>query len=111
MLAVSQTNSCHYCTAAHSAMLKGAGVAQEDVAAINKGDAPKDARLRVLVQAAKTVLAKQGHLGEAELAALKKDGVDRGVLYEIFAMIGLKTFSNFVNHVNHTEIDPQFRGK
>ena len=40
-----------------------------------------------------------------------RERIDEGEIpiYEIVAPIGIKTISNFVNHIADTEIDPQFR--
>ncbi len=109
-LAVSSYNACGYCQAAHRLGGKMAGIAPEDLNAIQKGDLPGDVRLRNLVSAARLILVRRGFLAEDDLAALEADGVGRAQLYEIVALIGLKTISNYVNHIAHTEIDKAFRG-
>ncbi len=108
-LAVAVFNDCHYCQAAHSAIAKGAGISVEDIEAITSGKLPSAQRLANVVKATRLVLAKKGWLSAEDLEALEADGIDRRQLYEIIALIGLKTISNYINHIAHTEIDPQFR--
>ncbi len=108
-LAVSAFNECDYCRVAHSLGSKMAGVLAADIAAVRKGDLPTTPRLRSLVHAAWLVLDTRGSLGDDNVAALEREGIDRAQLYEIVAIIGLKTISNFVNHIAHTPIDPAFR--
>jgi len=35
-------------------------------------------------------------------------GVSRFQLYEVVALVGLKTISNYINHIAHTTIDREF---
>ncbi len=109
-LAVSSYNACGYCQAAHRLGGKMAGIAPEDLDAIQKGGLPQDGHLKSLVSATRLLLETRGFLGKDDLATLETAGVGRGQLYEIVALIGLKTISNYVNHIAHTEIDEAFRG-
>ena len=108
LLAVSRYNDCHYCTRVHGKMAISAGLDQETVETLNSGGLPSDDRLRVLVQATRLMLDKRGWLDEEDLDSLQQKGVDRADLYEINALIGIKTFSNYVNHVAQTEVDSEF---
>jgi len=108
-LAVAVYNECGYCRAAHRRGAVAAGIASGDVDAIAQGQPPDDPRLRSLTVATWQVLDTKGWLGEADLAALAQQGVDRVQLYEIIALVGLKTISNYVNHIAHTEVDAAFR--
>lgn len=110
MLAVSTRNDCHYCTAAHAGIGKQAGLSADQVDAILEQEELEDERLAALVDATALVLEKEGWLEEADLAELAQRGIDRAQLYEIVALVGLKTVSNYVNHIAGTEIDPQFGG-
>ena len=110
MLAVSTRNECHYCTAAHGAIGRQAGLSEDQVEAILEQEEPDDERLAVLVDAVDRILSKEGWLEEDDLAELARRGVDRARLYEVVALVGLKTISNYVNHIAGTEIDPQFGG-
>ena len=108
-LAVSAYNKCEYCQAAHRLGGRMAGIAGSDLDAIQKGALPEDGRLKSLVSATRLLLLRRGLLVEGDLTALEAEGVARGQLYELVALIGLKTISNYVNHIAHTEIDEAFR--
>lgn len=108
ILAVSAHNKCHYCTAAHRMVGKMTGLPESEIDAILAGEVPQDARLQSLVSATRQVLDRQGWLGEDNLRALDAKGVTRGQLYEIVTLIGIKTISNYINHIANTEVDPQF---
>jgi AhpD family alkylhydroperoxidase len=108
-LAVAAYNECDYCGAAHTTLGSGSGISEEDLAAIGNGRLPADSELRPVVDATRRVLSERGWLDEGDLAELAEAGVDRQMLYEIIAFVGLKTLSNYVNHIAGTEVDPQFR--
>ena len=108
-LAVSAYNKCEYCQAAHRLGGRMAGIAGNDLDAIQKGALPEDGRLKSLVSATRLLLLRRGFLVEGDLTALEAEGVGRGQLYELVAVIGLKTISNYVNHIAHTDIDEAFR--
>jgi len=109
ILAVSSYNDCHYCTKAHAAAGQQAGLSAETVNTINAGGLPDDERLQTLVQATRKVLGKRGWLSDTDLSDLEVDGIDRGELYEIVALVGAKTISNYINHIAGTEVDEPFR--
>lgn len=110
MLTVSVGNKCAYCSAAHAMLAKKTGVSPADVDAIRSGGEPRDARLKALVSAARLAFEKRGWLDAGELKALEAGGVDRAQLYEVVAIIGVKTVSNYINHINHTALDPELGG-
>ncbi len=105
ILAVSRYNDCHYCTRTHAFLGREAGLDQETIETIHRGGLPEDNRLRALVQATRLLLDKEGWLDEEDLSRLEESGVGRMELYEINTLIGLKTFSNYVNHIADTEVD------
>lgn len=110
MLAVSTRNECHYCTAAHAAIGRQVGLDEEQVEAILEQEEVEDERLAAVVDATDRIVSKDGWLKEDDLAELARRGIDRAQVYEIVALVGLKTVSNYVNHIAGTEIDPQFGG-
>ncbi len=109
ILAISSYNDCAYCKAAHSTVAGMVGMPEEEIEAITTGGLPVDTRLRSLITATRRILGKRGWLNEDDLAEFEAQDIDRGQIYEIVALIGIKTISNFVNHLAHTEIDPQFQ--
>lgn len=107
-LTVSVFNRCDYCQTVHTQLSSKVGVSSRDIQAVRTGSEPGDDQLAAIVEAARSLLDRKGWLQDAEVRALEQRGVTRAKLYEIVAYIGLKTISNYVNHIAHTPIDKEF---
>ena len=85
------------------------GLSYEDIQAIRSGvSLETEPQLANLVRATKLILEKRGWLDPEELTRLEQQGINRAKLYEIIALSGLKTISNYINHIAQTPIDEQF---
>ncbi|MEM9195896.1 MAG: carboxymuconolactone decarboxylase family protein [Myxococcota bacterium] len=109
MLAVSSHNECHYCSAAHRTAAKGMGVDREELVRIDDRELPKDTRLRALTDATWRVIDRRGWLEASDREAIEAAGIDRAQLYEIIAIVGFKTITNYINHIAGTEVDAVFQ--
>ncbi len=109
ILAISSYNDCHYCTKAHAVAGKQAGLDAETVDTINEGGLPNDDRLKSLVRATRRILGKRGWLSDGDEAEFADLGLERPEFYEIVALVGIKTMSNYVNHIAETEVDEPFQ--
>jgi AhpD family alkylhydroperoxidase len=108
-LAASSYNDCHYCTKAHAVVGEQAGLDAETIETINEGGLPDDDRLKSLVRATRRIIGKRGWLSDADEAEFADLGLERPELYEIIALVGIKTISNYVNHIAGTEVDEPFQ--
>jgi alkylhydroperoxidase family enzyme len=109
-LAIAVYNECPYCRAAlNRGGLSESGHSGRGHRGGREGRSAGAPRLRSLVSAAWQVLDTRGWLGASELATLEGEGVDRSEVYEVVALIGLKTISNYINHMAHTPVDEAFR--
>ena len=103
-LAVAEANSCNYCLSAHTALGKGAGLADLDIAQARDGKA-SDSKTDAIVRFARSLVAKRGNASDAELAQLRKAGLADGEIVEIVAVVVVNIFTNYINHVAATDID------
>lgn len=108
-LAVSQTNGCTYCMAAHSMLAdKKSGVPKDVLQAIRAGQPIPDSKLASLYALATEMVNTRGRPNEAAVSNFLKVGYqERDLLYIVLA-IAVKTLSNFSNHAFATEVDAPF---
>ena len=109
MILVSKYNECTYCQAAHTYYSSKMGMDIEEVEALKSPKEPLTKRAKALNLATRLLMTKKGWLTEENLEELDNRGVDRRQVYEIIAIIGLKTIANYINHVAGTEIDEIFK--
>lgn len=108
LLEVSATNGCAYCVAAHTVMAERQGVPPAVTAAIRDRAAIPDARLQALRELAGEMTARRGWPSEAAIGRFLEVGFTPPQLLEVVLGVGMKTLSNYTNHVALTPIDAQF---
>lgn len=108
-LTVSRTNDCEYCMAAHSMIAdKRSGVVPDVLAALRANKPLPDAKLQALSRFVQTMVEKRGNATRADVDAFLAAGYGEQQVLGVVLGIACKTFSNFVNHLAATEIDPAF---
>lgn len=108
LLETSVANGCEYCVAAHSAIARHQGVPAEVVDAIRHERAIQDPRLEALRGLTRELVATRGWPSEGARQRFADAGFTAGQLLEVVLGIGLKTLSNFTNHLAETPLDPAF---
>jgi alkylhydroperoxidase family enzyme len=109
LLTMAQYHNSRYDAVVHARMGLDAGLSPTVVDRLLGGDPLRDDRLQALVDATIQSCEQRGWLDPDALQTLQKRGVGRGDLYEIFAFIGMKTFSSFTSHLADPEIDGPLR--
>jgi uncharacterized peroxidase-related enzyme len=108
-LAVSEANGCDYCVAAHSMIAeKMSKVPADSIAALRTGAALPDPRLQALAAFTRTMVETAGRPTRADVDAFIAAGFEPGQVFAVILAIGVKTFSNYTNHVVATKLDPAF---
>lgn len=108
MLAVSRTNGCGYCVAAHSAVAGMTEVPGETVCALRDGNEPDSPGDAALVRFANAALEHRGWIPEEEQAAFLAAGFTTRDVLDVLTIVGLKTLSNYTNHLAGTPLDDAF---
>lgn len=108
LLTVSRLNGCRYCVAAHSTVAKMAGMPAEWLQALRAGATLPDAKAEALRRLAAVMVDKRGWASAADLAAFFAAGFDARAALDLVLGIGLKTLSNYVNHIAQTPLDAMF---
>lgn len=103
-LAVGQKNNCDYCVSAHSLIGQKMGLSAEEVINARKGFST-DSKADAIVKYALALVEKNGHLTDAEVAAIKASGLSDAEMIEIVPIVALNIFTNYFNHIADPEID------
>jgi uncharacterized peroxidase-related enzyme len=110
LLTASKENKCSYCTSSHSALARFfANVPGDAIVAIDCGHPLSDPKLNALVDLTKQLVAQRGHAPSETIDNFIKAGYSKDQLLEVLIGVGLKTISNYFDHVAHIEIDPEFQ--
>lgn len=105
LMAVSAENGCDYCMAAHTAEAKEARVGDDIIQGVrDKGPLP-DEKLEALRSFAAAVVKKRGHLPKEEIEAFLSAGYGKSNILEVILAVGMKTISNYTNHIANTPLD------
>lgn len=108
-LAVSQTNGCTYCTAAHSMIAdKRSGVPAPVLKAIREQQPIPDVKLAALFATTIQMVKTLGQPDPAAVKAFLDAGYqERDLLYIVLA-VSVKVLSNYSNHAFATSVDERF---
>ena len=109
LLSVSRANNCDYCMSAHSKIALGEGVSNEVIDAIFDSKSLEDKKLEALHAFTCSVVITRGFPGDDMVRNSLKNGYTTKNILEVMLGIGLKTLSNYTNHMAHTTIDTQFK--
>jgi len=112
LLAASVENSCTYCTAAHSTVLKAfMHVPAEVVSAVRSNQPLPDPKSNALVALTKEIVAKRGHVEEQTIENFLAAGYRKDQILEVLMGVALKTMSNYLDHISPTELDAAFQSE
>lgn len=104
-LAVAEVNGCSYCLSAHTYLGKNLAKLDDAEIAANRSGSSTDPRADAAVRFAVKIVYERGHVGEADLAAVKLAGYTDAQVIEIVLHVALNTWTNYVNEVFKTDID------
>lgn len=104
-LAIAQYNECGYCLSAHTYLGQNlARLSPEEMAANRRGHS-SDPKADAAVVFALEVAKRRGHIGSADLAAVRAAGYDDAQVIEIVQHVAMNVWTNYLNEVAQTEID------
>lgn len=111
-LSVAFENNCEYCMAAHSfvgdMMTK---VPTEVTDAIRDCKQIPDVKLAALSKLTRSLTANRGMVSQSELDEFLNAGYSETNVLGIIAGIGVKTLSNYSNHITNPEVDAAFASR
>jgi len=111
LIAASVTNNCTYCVGAHSVLADMVDTPAEVTEALRTGEVIPDTRLQALRRFTQSVVITRGWVHKSEVDVLLAEGYTRAQVLEVILGVGLKTLSNYTNHLVDTELDIAFQGR
>ncbi len=111
ILAISRTNECDYCMAAHSVVASMQKVPADVIQAIRNDKPIADEKLEALRTFAAAVIEKRGWLSDDDIAAFRSAGYSEAQVLDVVLAASLKTLSNYANHLAETPLDDAFSSR
>lgn len=109
ILAISATNACSYCVAAHSVGATMQKVPADVIEALRSGKPLSDRKLEALRRLAAAIVETRGYPEDDVVRAFLDAGYSRANLLEVIVGVGMKTLSNYTNHIAETPLDDAFQ--
>lgn len=106
LIAASVENNCEYCVAAHSTIGLKSGLDQRSVSSLRSDSALGDAKLEAVRKFTKLIVTNRGWVDEADVDDFVNAGHSRRNVFDVILGVGMKTLSNYTNHIAHTPLDP-----
>ncbi len=103
-LVVSQVNDCEYCLAAHTVLGKMNKLSESEIIAARRGQST-NSKFSALLNLTHQIVVKKGNVSEEVFGAFIAAGYSASQLPEIVLAVSQNIFTNFLNNINHTEID------
>jgi uncharacterized peroxidase-related enzyme len=111
LLSVSHENSCHYCMAAHTVVAEMSKVPAEVIEALRDDRPIADSKLEALRRFTKAVVKSRGMPMDQEVTSFLEAGYSQANILEVILGVGMKTMSNYINHIADTPLDEAFAPK
>jgi hypothetical protein len=109
--AASRENECDYCMAAHSAIADMQQLPADVIEAIRDDREITDGKLESLRRFTAETVRTRGWPSDSTRAQFFEAGYTEASALEVILGIGMKTLSNYTNHLAETPLDGQFKGR
>jgi AhpD family alkylhydroperoxidase len=111
LITASVDNECRYCVAAHSTMALRAGLPAGTVEALRAGKPLDDPVLEAVHAFTHAVVDGRGWVDPGEVDRFLAAGYTRRQVLDVILGVGVKTMSNYTNHIAGTPLDPAWAGQ
>ncbi len=108
LLTVSSENACAYCMAAHTTIARMQGVPDAVIEAVRQEAGIPEAKLDALREFTREVVRRRGWVNERTVQGFLDAGYTRAHVLDVVLGVGLKTLSNYANHIAGTPLDAAF---
>ena len=104
-LAVANVDECSYCQAAHTGGGRAAGLTDDEMVAVRRGNVDFDTKLAALLALAREYTKNVGSVEDATWQTALEAGWTDEQLTELSVHVTLNLFTNYFNHFVQTELD------
>jgi AhpD family alkylhydroperoxidase len=111
LITTSVINGCEYCVAAHSTAALKTGMDPDFVQALRAGKPVSDDSLDAVRKFTELVVTDRGWVDAREVEAFLAAGHTRRQVLDVILGVGMKTLSNYTNHIAHTPLDPAWQAQ
>lgn len=108
-MTTSRLNGCTYCMAAHSTVSQMQKVPDDVIESLRNGTPIADPKLRALQTFTARLQETRGHVPHDEVEAFLAAGYTKANILDVIVGAGLKTLSNYTNHIAGTPVDAAFQ--
>lgn len=105
----SRLNECEYCMSAHSTVSQMQKVPADVISALRDGSEIADPKLHALHVFTARINKDRGNVTQADVDAFLAAGYSEANILDVILGTGLKTMSNYTNHIAHTPVDAPFQ--
>ncbi len=109
LMTTSRENGCTYCMAAHSTVSQMQNVPADVIDALRNDTPIADPKLQALQVFTARIHETRGNVTQADLDAFHAAGYTKANILDVILGAGLKTLSNYTNHIADTPLDAPFQ--
>ena len=102
-------NGCTYCMAAHTTISQMQQVPADVITALRDGTEIADPKLQALQVFTARINETRGYANQADVDAFLAAGYTEANILDVILGTGLKTLSNYTNHISETPVDAAFQ--
>ncbi len=111
-LSIAFENECEYCMSAHSFVAdKMSKVPTEVTDAIRNNTEIENEKYKALSNFSRVMTTKRGNPSQVDINAFLAAGYTENHILGVIAGVGIKTMSNYFNHVFNTPVDAAFSSR
>ena len=103
-LAIAEGNGCQYCVSAHTAIGRGAGLSNDEMA-LNRQGKSSDGKASAIVAFAKALNENMGEITSGEFDAARSAGLSDAEIVEVITVVALNVYTNILGKATRVEID------
>lgn len=108
LIGASISNGCDYCVAAHSTISAMQKLPNDIIQALRENRPIADAKLETFRKFVQAVTDGRGAVSETEINAFLEARYTKQNILEVILVVGMKTLSNYTNHIAETPLDSAF---